>query len=270
MDLVEKLAAELDRFQQQVFGTGKRLTIVVRYASEMNDPGQPQGRDPANFKSTFAIVHAAFRSRASGVLIAFSAALQADLPEDRIQQFWPGDDNVDIISGTWYIGSPEQRLTSHANMKTYLTSRAGLGKGFGLDEIGGCDAAGTDNDATLRGILNDVEALQLQNVTLKYATLFVAQRGASSFDFRATRKSAIGRRSIAASTSWVRTIVAPLNVSTSHLVTGGFRKLAGLFQLLLASQLVRDLAVNIAQFSLLLFMRIAPTVDRQLRSTALC
>ena len=176
VNLVERLANDLNGYQQQASDAGKRLMIVVRYASEMNDGSQPQGHDPAGYRSTFVQVRKAFAQYAPKVLLAFSPALRADLPEELIAQYWPGDENVDIISGTWYIGSPGQRAASEANMRAYFIHRIGAGKGFGLDEVGGCNAAGAANDVVLQQMLHDLEALQMQNVSFKYATLFLASK----------------------------------------------------------------------------------------------
>jgi hypothetical protein len=176
IDLVERLASDLDWYQQQADDVGKRPLIVTRYASEMNDQSQSKGRNPAAFKSTFVAVRQVFLSRAPRVLMAFSPALRADLPQDSISQYWPGDENVDIISGTWYMGSAEQRDASESHMREYFLQRLGLNKGFGLDEVGGCDATGGGNDSMLRQMLNTVESLQMQNVIFKYATLFLADK----------------------------------------------------------------------------------------------
>lgn len=179
IDLVERLADDLNQYQQQALKFGKRLNIVVRYASEMNDGDQSQGNNPTGFKSTFVQVRHAFTQRAPKVLLAFSPALRADLPEELIAQYWPGDQYVDIISGTWYIGAPSQTTASEANMRAYFIHRIGAGKGFGLDEVGGTNASGTANDAVLQRMLHDIEALQIQNVSFKYATLFLANKWGS-------------------------------------------------------------------------------------------
>lgn len=175
MDLIERLASDLNGYQQQALDFGKRLNIVVRYASEMNDGQQLQGSDPPGYRSTFVQVRNAFAQRAPKVLLAFSPALRADLPEALIAQYWPGDDYVDVISGTWYVRSPAQTIASEANMRAYFLHRIGAGKGFALDEVGGCNTAGADNDAVLQQMLHYIAGLQMQNISLKYATLFLAK-----------------------------------------------------------------------------------------------
>lgn len=176
IDLVERLANDLAQYQHKALSAGKRLNIVVRYASEMNDGSQNQGHDPAAYKSTFIQVRKALSTSAPKVLLAFSPALRADLPEELIGQYWPGDEYVDVISGTWYIGSPSQRVASEANMRAYFLHRAAAGKPFGIDELGGCNASGAGNDATLQVMLHDIAALQMQNVAFKYVTIFLQSK----------------------------------------------------------------------------------------------
>lgn len=176
MDLIRQLAAELNAEQQTARSRGKRLNISIRYSSEMNDGGQIQGHNPADYISTFVEIRAVFKQIAPGVLFSFSPALRADLPESLIGQYWPGDENVDVIGGTWYVGSPEQRSTSVANMTAYFLHRIGAGRPFALSEVGGCDSAGANNDAVLSDMLHELEALQLRGVSFKYATVFLASR----------------------------------------------------------------------------------------------
>lgn len=176
MDLVAQLAADLAAVQARASAVGKRLNIAVRYASEMNDTNQSQGGNPGAFKSTFAQVRHAFAEAAPSILLSFSPALRADLAEALITQYWPGDEFVDVIGGTWYIGASAQQAASLANMRAYFIHRLGAGKPFAISELGGCDAAGTDNDAVLQIMFHQIEALQLQNVSFKYVTVFLASK----------------------------------------------------------------------------------------------
>ena len=175
IDLVERLANDLAQYQQQALAAGKRMNIVVRYASEMNDGSQSQGHDPVGYKSTFVQVRHAFTTKAPKILLAFSPALRADLPEELIAQYWPGDDYVDVISGTWYVGNNAQQAGSEANMRAYFRHRLDKGKAFGLDEVGGCTVeAGGGNDTMLQEMLHYIESLQMQKISFRYATLFLA------------------------------------------------------------------------------------------------
>ena len=181
MDLVQQLAIDLDAAQAQAKTGGKRLNISLRYASEMNtDP--TYGHKPAQFKTTFIQIRHVFAEHAPGVLFSFSPGLRSDLPEALISQYWPGDQYVDIIGGTWYIGAPAQRGPSTANMKAYFLHRVGTGKAFALSEVGGCNTVGgknpnnKDNDAVLQEMLHELESLQLQNVSFKYITIFLESK----------------------------------------------------------------------------------------------
>lgn len=173
LGLLRQLAVDLDAVQAQASAAGKRLNIAIRYASEMNDHGQIQGRDVAGYKSTFAQARSAFAEAAPNILFSFSPALRADLPESLITQYWPGDEYVDVIGGSWYIGAPGQRTMSMANMRAYFLHRVGAHKPFALSEVGGHDEAKAGNDAVLQDMLHALEALQLQNVSFRYATIFL-------------------------------------------------------------------------------------------------
>jgi hypothetical protein len=172
-DLVRQLATDLNGVQQETRAAGKRLNILIRYASEMNDRGQKWGGNPGGFKATFLQARSAFQQAAPSVLFSFSPALRADLDEALIAQYWPGDQQVDVIGGTWYIGAPGQRAASMANMRAYFLHRTGVGKPFGLSEVGGHDATGKANDSVLADMFHEIATLQLQNVSFKYLTIFL-------------------------------------------------------------------------------------------------
>ena len=176
MDVVRQLAFDLAEVQGRASAMNKRLNIAVRYASEMNDVHQSQGGNPLAFKSTFAQVRHAFAEAAPSILLSFSPALRADLAEALIGEYWPGDQFVDVIGGTWYIGAPGQRAASIANMRAYFLHRVGAAKPFALSEMGGCNAAGAGNDAVLQDMFHQVEALQLQSVSFRYLTVFLASK----------------------------------------------------------------------------------------------
>lgn len=173
IDLVERLATDLAGYQQRARQAGKRLNIIIRYASEMNDGSQSQGHDPAGFKSTFAQVRTVFSRNAPDARFSFSPALRADIVEDSIAHYWPGNQYVDIIGGTWYIAKPEQRALSIACMRSYFLQRIDAGKPFGLDELGGCDANGTHNDPVIEDMLHEIEQLEFGKVSFLYATIFL-------------------------------------------------------------------------------------------------
>lgn len=173
LDLIGRLAADLNGYQEQARSFGKRLMTVIRYASEMNDRGQIQGRDPSGYRDTFIQVRKIFTNTAPSVLFSFSPALRADLPEELIGQYWPGDQYVDVVGGTWYIGGPNQRASSIAHMQAYFLHRVGSGKSFALSEVGGHNGSDAGNDAVLQDMLHELEALQMRSISFKYATIFL-------------------------------------------------------------------------------------------------
>jgi len=176
--LVTELATELADIQDQALSGGKRLNISIRYTSEMNAGDTPGWKDPAGYKSTFVQARTVFAAAAPRILFSFSPALRADIDESKITQYWPGDQYVDIIGGTWYTGSDAQRKASAATMRAYFLHRVGTGKPFALSELGGCNpgpspSQGVGNDEQLQGMLHELEALQIQNITFKYVTIFL-------------------------------------------------------------------------------------------------
>jgi hypothetical protein len=177
LDLVRAVASGLATLQQTALEAGKRLQIVIRYGSEMNDAGQPQGGNPDGFTTTFAQVKGIFTLLAPGVLMSFSPAIREDLPVPD-KTYWPGDANVDVIGGTWYIGNTTQQASAIAKMQAYFLQWLTSGKPFALSEVGGCQShdgtTGIGNDAMLQVMLQQLEALQLRGVEFKYVTIFLA------------------------------------------------------------------------------------------------
>ncbi len=178
--IIEKLAVELAEFQAEAEAAGKQLNVVIRYASEMNDTGQVQGGNPVGYKETFIAVQQAFAKHAPGIPISFSPALRADLPETSIAQYWPGDEYVGVIGGTWYVGSMEQEERSLANMRAYFIRRVGAKKPFAISELGGCkassDHSGEGNDAMMQRMLDHLRDLKQENVSFRYVTLFLQSK----------------------------------------------------------------------------------------------
>ncbi|GEM_PF-2442532 len=168
-NVVRALAAALAGMQAQAAAENKRLAISIRYASEMNDRGEPE-----QFKASFAEVRQIFRDAAPGTLFSFSPAIRADVDISKIPEYWPGNDLVDIIGGTWYIHGQVQQAKSTANLRDYVLHSAGADKPFALDEVGGANAAATNNDEMLQFMLHQMAALSAQHVAFQYATIFLA------------------------------------------------------------------------------------------------
>lgn len=186
--LVAALARELAEFQAAAGEAGKVLNIVIRYASEMNDTSLSSGvrsnlyaGQPENYRTSFRSVREIFRSQAPEIQFAFSPAIRRDLNEPVLSSYWPGDDVVDIISCTWYIGAPEQTQGAVAFFKAYVLHREMKGKPFAIDELGGCDTFtdaegqihGQNCDARLRMMLRNVVGLADEGIRFRYVTLFL-------------------------------------------------------------------------------------------------
>lgn len=189
--VITALARELHAYQERARGREKRLEITVRYASEMNDaakPGQPWGRnkpvDPEQqeaFRATFREVRTLFREAAPAVRFAFSPALRSDNTGARyamIADYWPGDDVVDVVSATWYVGRREHFAPAAELLRTYFTERKEKGRPFGLDEMGGIEGD-HGNDAMVERMLSTLLDLEPEGITLDYLSLFLAGKWAA-------------------------------------------------------------------------------------------
>lgn len=188
LSVVAALAAEVAEFQGRARKLGKHLDVVVRFASEMNDPakpGMPWGRgkpvDPeqqAAYRETFALVREAFREKAPWVRFAFAPALRADIRGERldlIAGYWPGDGQVDVVSCTWYVGREGDFGRAVENLEAYLRMWRPKGLPFGLDEVGGINED-QGNDAMLQRMLAALARLEPEGFRFDYATLFLGSR----------------------------------------------------------------------------------------------
>jgi hypothetical protein len=188
LPVVRKLAEELRACQDSARHHGKRLEVVVRYASEMNDPhkpSQPWGRPhqpwnaafAAPYRRTLPLVRGIFREAAPAIRFAFSPALRADITGQRyemIREFWPGDEWIDIVSCTWYVGQAAHVETAAAVLSRYVREFAPKGKPFGIDELGGADGP-RGNDAVLQRMFTALSDMRVgeRAVRWDYATLFL-------------------------------------------------------------------------------------------------
>ncbi len=180
---VTKLAKELHALQRGV--PGKKLDIILRYASEMNDTGGPNvwsQRPPKEYVDSHRLVRDIFRQHAPNIRFAFSPALRKDINDAKIEaikKYWPekpGDTEkyVDVISCTWYSGTQAALPDAEKFMRKYFLQRKGKGLPFGFDELGGIDGT-KDNDRILAQMLAYVDSLRLSDgITFEYATLFLA------------------------------------------------------------------------------------------------
>ena len=204
LSLIGTLATELDAYQRHAQERGRKLDFVVRYASEMNDPAkpsQPYGRskspDPeqqAAYRETFLQVRALFREKAPAVRFAFSPAIRADIRDDRytmIANYWPGDEAVDVVSCTWYVGREADLDLAVTRLRTYFRDLAPRKKAFGIDEMGGIHED-RDNDAMLQRMFAALEGLAADAVRLDYATLFLQAKWAKDATLEFLRRKPAG------------------------------------------------------------------------------
>jgi len=188
LTLVGTLASELHEYQHRARALGKHLDVVVRFASEMNDPaktGMPWGRskpvDPEQqsaYRETFQLVRSVFQERAPRVRFAFAPTVRADIRGDRlkmIDDYWPGDGLVDVISCTWYVGREADFARASENLRAYVTAWKPKGVPFALNEIGGINED-QGNDAMLQRMLAALSDLRESGISFDYATLFLGSK----------------------------------------------------------------------------------------------
>ena len=91
LDLIEHLAKELSEYQAEAASCGKKLDIILRFGSEMNDAdGTAAAKDPAEFVRVFRAVRERFAIDCPQALFPFSPALRADLDISAIAQYSAG------------------------------------------------------------------------------------------------------------------------------------------------------------------------------------
>ncbi|MFN3650907.1 MAG: hypothetical protein ACK47B_15130 [Armatimonadota bacterium] len=178
LDLLHGLAAELEAYQQLARAAGKRLEIVIRYASEFNDsptPSQVWGRRPDDYRRTFPMVREVFRFRAPEVRFAFSPAIRSDIRGDRyamIRDYWPGDHYVDVVSCTWFVGRDRDFDGAVDSLRRYFREFRRPALALGIDEIGGI-REDRENDAMLQRMFGVLQDLRGEGVELDSVTAFV-------------------------------------------------------------------------------------------------
>jgi hypothetical protein len=87
---VERFADELARFDAPVF---------VRFAGEMNGDWTPYHADPKKYRQTFRMVHDVISRRAPKAALIWCVNT---VPENNIEDYYPGDDAVDWVGVNMY------------------------------------------------------------------------------------------------------------------------------------------------------------------------
>ncbi len=76
-----------------------RIPIFLRYAGEMNGDWVPYGQDPQLYREKFRLVSTVIHNYAPNVAMVWCPN---EIPEDKIAQYFPGDDVVDWVGVNFY------------------------------------------------------------------------------------------------------------------------------------------------------------------------
>jgi len=182
--MVEQLAKDLNEYQQKAIANNKKLEIVIRYASEMNDanPSNIYARNPKAYIESLIEIRNLFRQNASLVQFSFSPAIRADLrPEKRltiprIEAYWPGKEHIDVIGGTWYIGNSQDADDSNVFYQNYVNWGKQWGRPFGIDELGGRDVMDGNLPDSGDRLLDMLQHIEQMGLDYEYVTLFMESK----------------------------------------------------------------------------------------------
>ena len=140
----------------------------------MNDAGGSShyAGQPDAFRARFAAVRAIVREESPDLAFAFSPAIRSDRKREDVAAYWSGDEYVDILSCTWYIGDDVQFDEAAAFFQTYFREAARMGKPLGIDEFGGCKTlyrgtpfeTGEDNDTFLQRMSDVIHGLRVGGI----------------------------------------------------------------------------------------------------------
>ncbi|HEY0074333.1 MAG TPA: hypothetical protein VGB77_09545 [Abditibacteriaceae bacterium] len=155
-EALTQMAKELEAKAKKA-APGKRLDIVIRFASEMNTPENKKwgysnpAATPKEFIRAFKEVRRVFRDVAPIFQMSFSPAVRSDLTFNAttrnskavpgIKDYYPGIANIDFLSGSWYAGSLNNVNGAFSVLEEYFSNYKGLLKThsfkYALDEWGG-------------------------------------------------------------------------------------------------------------------------------------
>ena len=185
LGLIEQLAGELAALQARASDMGKTLDIVIRFASEMNvsTAENKYAGFPTEYKAAFGQIRQIFRTVAPNIPFSFSPAIRRDLTVTNLDTYWPGDDVVDLISCSWYIGRQSDSTTAVARFRTYCRNHVAKGLPFAIDEMGGCETVnghGTEGDRFLQRMHNVVVGLGDEGIEFEYMTIFLESKWGES------------------------------------------------------------------------------------------
>ena len=92
----------------------------------------------------------------------------------RAVRVWPGDEWIDVVSCTWYVGEAAHVESAAAVLSRYVREFASKGKRFGIDELGGADGR-AGNDSVLQRMFAALGEMRVgdRRVAWDYGTLFL-------------------------------------------------------------------------------------------------
>jgi|GEM_PF-2585760 len=143
LDKIEDLAKDLNGFQQGLTD-GRKLRIVVRFASEMNTGANNKWSGvPDSFKKAWEKVYGTFKGVSEEFVMNFAPFVYVDSVvdgpgSDAISNYWPGVNLVDIVGCTWYAGSGNAVRPAKDNLDAYFGAFAGTGLPYAVSEMCGC------------------------------------------------------------------------------------------------------------------------------------
>ena len=182
----------------------------------MNDPG-PQNTakwsgDPQGFRFSFRELRRLMLDKAMAhsddpglppFRFDFSPAIRKDIAGNTLRQimaptnpqpvnnYWPGDQFVDLVSCTWYVGNDGSDLTTATNnLSRYLRSYLPRNKPFAMDALGGASQSvqqgppghkvtvRSGHVAMIKKLLGQMEDMKSsnasENISFEHVTLFLA------------------------------------------------------------------------------------------------
>ncbi len=175
MDMVAQLAQDFDEIQSELLSEGKRLNIVIRCASELNDVPAKSNPSAAGYKSTFAQAREAFRAGRPAYCSLSHPRSDTIYWRPRSINFGPTM-GTSTSSGVRGISAAPTSRNSRLRICAYFHHCSAVGKALVLSEMGGCSSAKKDNDKFLQIMLHELEGLQMAGISFKYVTIFLADK----------------------------------------------------------------------------------------------
>jgi C1A family cysteine protease len=176
------LGTDLATHQTAATNAGKTLRLVVRFASEMNlGSGNLWAGAPDDFRQAWVNVRQALANPQLTFLMNFApfiyagATISGNDPA-AVTQYWPGDDQVDIVGCTWYAGNGADIPGAKNLLDAYFNAFAGKNLSYAVSELGGsCNkATGLRNTEAVQSMFWHLRNFR-SDQTLDHVTFFLEQ-----------------------------------------------------------------------------------------------